>query len=64
MRRLSVLGLCLFVFIQCNINPPMEKETYRFHPLRLKPGADLKGEIEEYLCGQSDGFTGEVCQST
>jgi predicted DNA-binding protein with PD1-like motif len=49
MRRLSVLGLCLFVFIQCNINPPMEKETYRFHPLRLKPGADLKGEIEAYV---------------
>jgi predicted DNA-binding protein with PD1-like motif len=49
MRRLSVLGLYLFVFIQCNINPPMEKETYRFHPLRLKPGADLKGEIEAYV---------------
>lgn len=27
----------------------MEKETYRFHPLRLKPGADLKGEIEAYI---------------
>lgn len=27
----------------------MQKETYRFHPLRLKPGADLKGEIEAYI---------------
>jgi uncharacterized protein len=27
----------------------MEKETYRFHPLRLRPGADLKGEIEAYV---------------
>lgn len=27
----------------------MEKESYRFHPLRLKPGADLKGEIEAYV---------------
>ena len=27
----------------------MEKETYRFHPLRLRPGTDLKGEIEAYV---------------
>jgi uncharacterized protein len=49
MRRLLVLGLCLLLFIQCNHNTGMEKETYRFHPLRLKPGADLKGEIEAYI---------------
>lgn len=27
----------------------MEKESYRFHPIRLKPGSDLKGEIEAYI---------------
>ena len=49
MCRLSLLGLCLLLFIQCNHKPPMEKETYRFHPLRLRPGTDLKGEIEAYV---------------
>lgn len=48
MRLLSAL-CCILLFTQCQPHQSMEKATYHFHPLRLKPGEDLKKSIEQYV---------------
>jgi predicted DNA-binding protein with PD1-like motif len=46
MMKYSIVAL-LLLFTQCQ--PPMQQEPVKTHAFRLKPGQDLRKEVEDYV---------------
>jgi predicted DNA-binding protein with PD1-like motif len=43
------LFFLLPLLVQCNFQPDMQQEKVKIHAFRLKPGQDLRKEIEAYV---------------